>query len=69
MTDIAALSPQALAEAAAAAMWRRDAAARSLGMQLEAISPGSAIPSGCRPSNIASTMSGASSVSRSTRDT
>ena len=32
MTDIAALSPQALAEAAA----------RSLGMQLEAISPGSA---------------------------
>lgn len=42
MTDIAALSPQALAEAAAAAMWRRDAAARSLGMQLEAISPGSA---------------------------
>ena len=42
MTDIAALSPQALAEAAAAAMWRRDTAARSLGMQLEAISPGSA---------------------------
>ena len=31
MTDIAALSPQALAEAAAAAMWRRDTAARSLG--------------------------------------
>ena len=34
-----------------------------------AISPGSVIPSGCRPSRIASTMSGASSVSRKTRET
>jgi hypothetical protein len=31
------------------------------------ISAGSVIPSGCRPSKIASTISGASSVSRSTR--
>ena len=32
-------------------------------------SPGSVTPSGCRTSRIASTMSGASSVSRSTRET
>ena len=41
MTDIAALSPQALAEAAAAAVAPRRRR-HSLGMQLEAISPGSA---------------------------
>ena len=33
------------------------------------ISPGNVIPSGCRPSRIASTMAGASSVGRSRRET
>ncbi len=32
------------------------------------VNPGSVIPSGCRPARIASTMSGASSMSRSRRE-
>ncbi|MCX7815478.1 MULTISPECIES: hydroxyphenylacetyl-CoA thioesterase PaaI [Tepidimonas] len=37
--------PQALAEAAAAAMWARDHACQALGMRLEAIGPGRAVMS------------------------
>lgn len=37
--------PQALAEAAAAAMWSRDRACQALGMRLEAIGPGRAVMS------------------------
>lgn len=46
MTDTAAnaaeLTPQALAEACAAAMWADDAATRHLGMRIEHIAPGEA---------------------------
>jgi len=44
MTDsnLSPREPQALAEAAAQAMWSRDAATHALGMELAAVAPGSA---------------------------
>lgn len=41
--DPAGLSPQALAEACAAAMWADDTASQRLGMVLEAVGPGTAV--------------------------
>jgi len=41
-TAAATLSPQALAEACAAAMWADDAASQALGMKILAVSPGCA---------------------------
>ncbi|MEW6695486.1 Acyl-coenzyme A thioesterase PaaI [Tepidimonas thermarum] len=48
MTAAAATTPsepQALAEAAAAAMWTRDRACQALGMRLESVAPGRAVMS------------------------
>ena len=42
MTAAIQLSPQALAEACAEAMWREDAAAQGLGMRREHVAPGEA---------------------------
>ncbi|MBP7000417.1 hydroxyphenylacetyl-CoA thioesterase PaaI [Amaricoccus sp.] len=42
MTTAAALSPQQLAEACAAAMWADDKASQQLGMRIEHIAPGEA---------------------------
>lgn len=41
--DTPPTDPQALAEAAAAAMWARDQACQSLGMRVEVIAPGRAV--------------------------
>lgn len=42
MTTAATLSPQALAEACAAAMWSNDSTSQRLGMAIERIAPGEA---------------------------
>lgn len=43
MADASTLSPQALAEACARVMWEDDRASQHLGMQLDAVGPGTAV--------------------------
>ena len=45
MTDLTPSDPQALAEAAAQALWARDRATQGLGMAIERIAPGQALMS------------------------
>ena len=45
MTDLTPSDPQALAEAAAQALWARDRATQGLGMSIERIAPGQALMS------------------------
>lgn len=43
MKPISEMTPQELAEASAAAMWKNDTASRNLGMSLDRIAPGEAV--------------------------